>query len=120
MEPRPEVPGDRGVWIGRDALGNQIITGDSNVATTSGQNIAFPLAESIDIRAELEALRAALAQLRTDDRLKIDNALDEAEEELGRSEPSKDEIGGALERALKYARQAQGFADVALQLQQPV
>jgi len=59
--------------------------------------------------AELKALREALASLQTPDRRKIDNALDEAEDELKKPEPDKNEVGKAVDRALDYAKKADGF-----------
>ena len=66
--------------------------------------------------AELRALRELLTSLRTDDQPKIDRALADAEDELKKPAPDKDEIGGALERAVKYARGANDFADHASKL----
>ncbi len=41
----------------------------------------------------------------------MDRALLDAEEEAAKPEPDKDEIGGAIERVVKYARGASEFAE---------
>ncbi len=102
--------GERSVYIGRDASGNVIVTGDNN--TASLQQVPLPPPESVDIKAELAALRQALAALNSPDQRKVDNALSDAEAELEKPEPDKDEVGTALERALGYAQKAEGFGKV--------
>jgi hypothetical protein len=49
--------------------------------------------------------------LETEDQRKINNALEDAEVELEKPEPDKSEVGQALDRALKYAEKASGFAE---------
>jgi hypothetical protein len=61
----------------------------------------------------LQALEAALAQLNSPDRRKIDNALSDAKDELQKPKPDKNEVGKAVERALDYAKKAEGFAKAA-------
>ena len=104
--------GNRAVSIGGNASGNVIQTGDRNTASVQLQLVKLPPPDSVDIRAELTALRAALARLDSPDRRKIENALDDAEDELTKAKPNKDEIGKALDRALDYAKRAEGFAKV--------
>jgi len=101
---------DRSVHIGGDAKGNVIQTGDHNVASVNYQQVSLPPAESIDIRAELAALREILTQVESSDLRKIENALSDAEDELEKPEPEKDELGKVLDRALDYAKKAEGFA----------
>jgi hypothetical protein len=103
--------GERSVSIGRDAIGSQIATGDRNVLTQSGQRITLPPAESVDIRNELAELRAILATLKAPEAGKLGRALDDAEDEAKKDEPDKDEIGGAVERAVKYAKGASDFGE---------
>jgi hypothetical protein len=105
--------GNRGVAIAGNVTGTAVVTGDHNVTNVRYQKISLPPAESIDIRAELAALRDLLAGLNTADRQKIANALDEATADAAKPQADKDEIGGALERALRYAGKAAGFAEVA-------
>ncbi len=103
----------RNVNIGRDAVGNIIQTGDDNAAAIQGQKVQLPAPESVDIRAELEALRQLLGNLATDDRQKIANALNEAAGDAAKPEPDRDEIGKGLERALDYASKAADFSEKA-------
>jgi hypothetical protein len=103
--------GERNVTIGRDAIGSQIVTGDDNVVTSKGQRITLPPPESVDIRKELADLRAILASLKAPDAGKLERALDDAEDEVQKDEPDKDEVGGAIERAVKYAKGASDFSE---------
>jgi hypothetical protein len=100
---------DRSIHVGGSASGNVFQTGDCNIASVRYQHATLPPPESVDIRAELAALRGLLAQLDSPDRRKIENALDDAEDELAKSQPDKNEVGTALARALDYAQKAQGF-----------
>lgn len=107
---------DRSVQIGSHATGSAIQSGDGNVASVHFQQAVLPKSEVVDIAAELAALRETLNQLESPDQRKIDNALEDAEEELKKSEPDKDEVGKALDRALSYAEKANGFAEAVDQL----
>ncbi|NJP08221.1 MAG: hypothetical protein HC866_01055 [Leptolyngbyaceae cyanobacterium RU_5_1] len=82
--------------------------------------VSLPDPKDVDIATELNRLREILAALETDDRGKISNALNDAEEELKKPKPDKDEVGGALDRALNYAKKAQGFVEVIEKLKKPV
>jgi len=103
---------DRSVRIGGDTSGNVIQTGDHNVASVRYQQATLPPPAAVDIRAELTALREVLARLGPLDDKKIENALSDADDELTKPEPDKDEVGKAVERALDYAQKAEGFAKV--------
>lgn len=103
---------DRSVSIGRDASGNIIQTGDRNLANLKFQQVKLPPPESVDIKAELAAIREALAQLQSPDLRKIENALSDVDDELTKEQPDKDEVGKALDRALGYAKKAGKFADI--------
>ncbi len=109
MSTSQPVHQNRSVSIGGSVTGSAIVTGDGNTVSVHYQQANLPLSESVDMRAELQALRHALAALQTPDRRKIDNALDEAEEEANKPQPDKDEIGKAMERALSYAQKTEGF-----------
>lgn len=108
--------GKRSVSIGRDARNTIIVTGDQNKVTQTFKRVSVPPPESVDIEAELAALRAALALLAAPDARKIENAVGDAEDELQKPAPDKDEIGKALDRAIGYARKADGFATAAEKL----
>jgi hypothetical protein len=103
---------DRSVHIGRDAKGSIIQTGDLNVASVDYRQISLPPPESVDIRETISTISATLTQLGATDQRKIENALSDAEDELNKPEPDKDEVGSALDRALKYAEKAEGFTGV--------
>jgi hypothetical protein len=102
--------GDRAITIGRDMVGSSAITGNQNVAYTT-YRATLPPAEGVDIRAEVSALREFLSALGSPEQAKLEHALADAQEEVSKPEPDRDELGGALERAIKYAKQANGFAD---------
>lgn len=102
---------DRSVHIGRDAHGNIIQTGDQNTATLHYERVKLPAPEQVDIAAELAAIRALLLKLSTPDQGKMERALKDAQDELTKATPDKDEVGKALDRALDYAKKASGFAE---------
>ncbi|MGI0484864.1 CHAT domain-containing protein [Pantanalinema rosaneae CENA516] len=105
------IPQNRSIAIGGNVMGSAVIAGDANATTIHYQQAALPSQSSVDIHAEFNALRDVLAMLETPDRRKIDNAIADAEEELKKPQPDKDEVGQALGRALSYAQKAQGFAE---------
>jgi len=100
------------VHIGGSVSGGAIVTGNQNTVSVQVQQATLPEPETVDIKAELVALKAALSQLASEDQRKINNALEDAEIELEKPEPDKDEVGQALTRALNYAEKANGFAEV--------
>ena len=108
--------GERSITIGGNASHTVLQTGDSNTATLTHRHDELPAPERVDIRATLDEIKTLLAGLETPDRKKIDNALAEAGDELAKPEPDHDEIGRALDRALGYAKKAEGFATSAQQL----
>ena len=108
---------DHSVSVGGSVTGGAIITGDSSTANINFQQVSLPAPASVNIQAELNALREILAKLESSDRRKIDNAFEDAQEELNKPQPDKDEVGQALDRALKYAKKAEGFASAIEKLQ---
>ena len=94
----------------RDIIGSQVITGDSNQASMHGVTVTLPAAVSVDVTVELAALREVLVGLNAPDAGKLERALQDAEEEAAKPEPDRDEIGGAIERAVKYAKGASDFS----------
>lgn len=111
MSENPQPSQNRSVSGIGNVTGSAIVTGDSNTVSVQYQQAALPPLESVDMAAELKALREALATLQTTDRRKIDNALDEAEDELQKPQPDKNEVGKAVDRALDYAKKADGFTE---------
>ncbi len=108
---------NRSVSIGGSVTGSAIQTGDYDIANINYQQVSLPAPESVNIQAELNALREIIEKLETSDRRKIDNAFEDAQEELNKPQPDKDEVGDALNRALKYAKKAEGFAGAIEKLQ---
>jgi hypothetical protein len=104
----------------RSITGSVVIAGDDNTINARlrvvlGQKLP-PTAEPVDIRAEFVELRKILEQLQTPDQGKIRRALDDAGEELARADANKAEIGGALKRALDYARNVANLGNEAVKL----
>ena len=97
--------------IGGNATGNVIIAGDKNRAALYSEQVALP--PEVNINAELAALREVLSKLQSPDQLKIDNAMSEAEAELQKKEPDKDEVG----KALDYSKKAGTFSQIIQNLQ---
>jgi hypothetical protein len=96
----------------RDVTGSSIVTGDHNTVSTEMKQIALPPADQVDVKAELAALREALAELKkVPDRGKLDRAMEDAAEETAKPEPDKKEVGGALERVVKYVKAADDFGE---------
>ena len=58
------------------------------------------------VRAEIKQLRAILADLKMADKPKADRALQDAEEELEKDQPDKEEVAGALDRVLKIVNKS--------------
>lgn len=107
---------DRSVTVGGSVIGSNVVTGDKSSATVSYKRITLPPPHTVNIQQELAKLRESLGALKTDDALKIGNALSDAESELKKPKPDKSEVGGAVERALKYAKEAIGFGELAEKL----
>ncbi|MEB3281212.1 MAG: CHAT domain-containing protein [Lyngbya sp.] len=113
-----KVGQDRSVVVGNDVTGGAIITGDNNTTKVHYQKTnRLPTPASVNIQAELNALHEILAKLETSDRRKIDNAFEDAQEEINKPQPDKDEVCQALDRALNYAKKAEGFASIVEKLQ---
>src|SRR5262249_15309851 len=108
---------DHSVHIGGNASDNVIQTGDRDLAFVHAQRATLQPSEHVDMRAELVALREVLTRLESPDRRKIANALSDAEDELAKPQPDKNEVGKALERTLDYAKKAEGFAKAITTLQ---
>ncbi|BAY48350.1 hypothetical protein NIES4073_35010 [Kalymmatonema gypsitolerans NIES-4073] len=108
---------NRSVSIGGTVTGSAVITGDSNTANINFQQVSLPTPASVNIEIEINALREILGKLESSDRRKIDNAFEDAQEELNKPQPDKNEVGKALERAFDYAKKAEGFACTIAKLQ---
>ncbi|MBD2778655.1 CHAT domain-containing protein [Iningainema tapete] len=102
---------NRSISVGGSVTGSAMTTGDSNVTEIHYQAV-IPAPENVNIRTELNALREVLAKLSSSDSRKIDNAFADAEEELNKPQPDKNEVGKALDRAFDYAKKTEGFVSV--------
>ena len=102
---------DRSVKAGRDIVGSQIITGDNNTAQMRDVSVQLTSGADVDIKSELDGLREVLQSLQAPDSGKIGRALQDAEEEVSKDEPDKNEVGAAVDRAVKYAKGASDFGD---------
>jgi len=98
---------NHGVYIGGNASDNNIVIGNNN--QTHMEKTTLPNPDDVDMKATLEALRSALAQLNSADAVVINNALNDAAHELAKPEPNKNRIGEAMNRALDYAQEADDF-----------
>ena len=107
---------NRSVSIGGSVSGKVIQIGDGNTASVYIEQARLPQPEQVNIQAEVAELRALLLQLQAPDQRKIERALEDAEEELKKPEPDKDEVGQALDRAMNYAQKANGFAEAIAKL----
>ncbi|WP_414623219.1 CHAT domain-containing protein [Calothrix sp. CCY 0018] len=108
---------NRSVSVGGSVTGSAIQTGDYDTANINYQQVSLPAPETVNIQAELNTLREIIEKLKTSDRRKIENAFEDAQEEIKKPQADKDEVGEALNRALKYAKKAEGFASVVEKIQ---
>lgn len=108
---------NRSISIGGNVTGGAVQTGDKNTAMINFQQGSLSAPESVNIRVEISAVYNIIAQLETPDRRKINNAFEDVEEELSKTQPDKEELGMSLKRALDYAKKAEGFAEVVALLQ---
>jgi hypothetical protein len=111
----------RGVEIQRDAVGNVIVTGDSNKVdaevTATNNVVLLPDPGTVNVAKELVAIRALLTSLDSEHAKTIARALDDADDAAGaKSKEQKNEVGEALDRALRYATTASVFTTLASSL----
>jgi hypothetical protein len=110
-------PAGARAWSHGDVQGSVINQGDgATIRFQQTRTRAETLAA--DVRRDLAEVTAALRRLETADRKKIDRALQDAEEEIDKPEPSKREVAAPLQRAVDYAKSASGFVD-AIQVIRP-
>ncbi len=113
---QPNDKNNQSLSIGSDATGNIIQSGNGNFASLQFTQTTLPPSESVDIKSELASLRELLGKLNSEYEKKIDRAFEDANDEVAKSEPNRDEVGDALARALSYAKKAEGFADMAVSI----
>jgi hypothetical protein len=106
------MSGDNRSVTARDITGSIVQTGDHNTATATMKQAPLPPAEQVDVKAELAALRQALAALASvPNRRELSNALEDAADEAAKSEPDKGKISQALERVVSGAKAADDFSE---------
>lgn len=91
--------------------GANIVTGDSNVVSTNTIRQPLPAPDTVDVVGELAALRKIIEELSMPDRGKCQRALDDATDETAKPSPDKEEVAGAIERVVKYAKAADDFGE---------
>jgi hypothetical protein len=111
---------DRSVTVGRDMKSSIVQTGDQNRATLRLERITLPPADSVDMTQVLTQLRSITQTLDSSDKLKMENAVGDMHAELQKHSPDKNDIGSSLERFLKFAKKAAGYASTVESLKTPV
>ena len=95
-----------------NSAGSVNIIGNKNRVTVSANDYGgFVDPSDVDVKAEIEALRVALAALNSPEQGKLDRAMEDAVEEAEKESPDKEEVGSALERATKYAKEANSLSE---------
>ena len=107
-----DAKGSRSATIGAGARGNVVQVGDSNTASVNYHESTAPPPESVDLMAELQAIREILAELQPPDAGKMERAMADAADEAQKPQPNPDEVGQALDRAVQYAKQAETFSGI--------
>jgi hypothetical protein len=103
------TPGDnRSVSIGGNVTGSAVVTGDGNTVSVQFNQANLPAPETVNIQAELQALRDLLAQL--DDPI-VAGVAQKLEQEAAKPEPDKSVIAKTLETGLTYAKDLADFSD---------
>jgi hypothetical protein len=110
------------VFIGGCVSQSAVIAGNQNKVQRTGEATVGRSSEikTEEIMRALRALRELLEKLDTTDRGKIVRALDDAQEEAEKPIPDKEEVAGALERVVKYAKTAHDIGEVVLEVQRPL
>jgi hypothetical protein len=105
----PEPPGaNLSVQIGGSVTGSAVVTGDSNTVSVQFQQAALPAPETVDIQAEIEALKEIFASLNNPT---ITGAAEELAQEVAKPQPDKEIIADALETGLKRIKKLADFGD---------
>jgi hypothetical protein len=110
------------VSVGGSVSQSAVVAGDQNkVQLTREVPVGLPSEMATEeIMQALQTLRELLERLDTTDRGKIVRALDDAQEEAQKPTPDKEEMAGAMERVVKYAKTAHGIGEVVVEIQRPL
>lgn len=98
----------RNITVGGNVTNSALQTGDANTASIQFQQASLPQPESVDIQAELMALKAILASLNDP---VTSGVADKLAAEAAKANPDKSVISTTLETGLTYAQNLQGFAE---------
>ncbi|HZZ23516.1 MAG TPA: hypothetical protein VFE60_13495 [Roseiarcus sp.] len=93
------------IKIGGNASG-AFVAGNNNRVNATVSPSQLPDPSTVRITDELAGLRSVLSNLSSANGPKIGRALDDADDEIKKDTPNKDEVGSAVERALKVAKEA--------------
>jgi hypothetical protein len=106
--------GDRQINIGGNAIGSVFVTGDHDKTDVSSTvnltKVTLPPPDSVNILAELSAIRGILRDIGGIHQESAVQALDAAVEQSSKPAPDKHEVGTALQRALQLAKEGVSFA----------
>jgi hypothetical protein len=102
--------GNNTIKVGGNATGT-FVAGDKNWVQSAVTQPSLPDPSKVRIAEELAGLRAIFGQLNSVEAAKLGRALDDAEEEARKPTPDKNEVGSAVERALRIAGKASDFAE---------
>jgi hypothetical protein len=110
------------VSIGGSAGQSALVAGDRNEIRLTLETMSHASRETdrVEITNAIRTLRELLEKLDAKDRGKIQRALADAEEEAQRPKPDKEEVAGALERVVTYAKTADSIGDVVVELKRPL
>lgn len=98
-----DSPQTRGsISVGGSVSESSLIVGDNNNVAMTIAKTTLPPAEGVDVRAELDGLREALAELGGGEAGKRDRAMQDALDEAQKPAPDKAEVLDSVRRALKY------------------
>jgi hypothetical protein len=98
------------IKIGASASQVVAIVGDHNTAVLTIAPTELPSPDDVDIRKELADLREQLGRIAAGDRALVDAAVAEADALAAKPQVAKDQVGAALERAIRYAGSAEKLA----------
>jgi hypothetical protein len=107
---------NRSVNVGGNVTGSSVVTGDNNRVSTRMTQHTLPSPETVDVKAELAAIKDLLAGLNVPERDELDHAVQAAERRAAKPDPDKKEIAVEAERIVKYAKAADDFGEHAAKI----
>src|ERR1700758_33965 len=105
------------ISIGGSVSQSALVAGDRNKVrlTPEATSHAPRDTDREEITQAIRTLRELLEKLDTKDRGKIVRALADAQEEAQKPTPDKEEVAGALERVVKYAKTANSLGEIVVE-----